>query len=763
MSLRLRIALLVAGIVLTVGAITAIWSAQVVEQAERESLREHGLELARTVVGNVLRDVLSGDVITSRDTLSALVKRIDSLRYAYIRDLKGAFFADSFSEGFPSALLDFPPGDVHEYHYQTPEGSVLHLQVPLLEGTAGSVHLGMDKSRLDRRLYLLRTRILLTSVFLALVGILTGVWLAGRLTRPLVTLGNMMQAYGRGEAVEPQSTASSAPEISSLSIAFARMVKERRQVDEALKSLNRELEEKIDERTKRLRKSETFLNETGRVARMGGWELDVATKEVRWTSETYRIYEVLEDYKPLLEEVINFFHPDDRGRVSKAIQQAMEKGIPYDMEIRFITANGRQLWTRTVCKPEVVDGKTVLLRGIFQDITERKQAEERSTRLGRIIERSFNEIYVFDTESLKFIEVNHGACANLGYSMEELHNLTPLDLKPEFTQKSFEEHIGPLRRSEKEIVVFETVHKRKDGSLYNVEIHLQLMREETPPVFVAIIQDTTERKRMQSMMVQTEKMMSVGGLAAGMAHELNNPLAGILQGLQNIQRRLSPELEKNQEIAQELGVDLKKVYSYIDQRGIKDFFRGISESGERAAVIVNNMLQFARKAESKLHPENLDQLVDQALELAAVDYDLKKKYDFRGIEIVREYDSALPQVDCIASEIQQVLLNIFRNAAQALFTGVGETEPPRIILRIQRINEMACIEIKDNGHGMGEEIRSHVFDPFFTTRPVGEGTGLGLSVSYFIVTEEHNGRMSVHSKPGHGTTFTVCLPLIEIA
>ncbi|MES9876511.1 MAG: ATP-binding protein [Candidatus Sedimenticola sp. 1PA] len=526
-----------------------------------------------------------------------------------------------------------------------------------------------------------------------------------------------------------------------------------------LSAAHRELEDKVEDRTRRLRESEVLLNETGRVAKMGGWEIDVATKDVRWTSETYHIHEVPEDYKPSLDDAINFYHPDDRGKLANAVQQAMDKGIPYDMEVRFVTAKGRQLWIRTNCAPTVIEGKAVKLRGMFQDITGRKLAEERVTRLGRIVERSLNEVFVFDSTSLKFTEVNHGARTNLGYSMEELRSLTPIDIKPEFTLESFEQAIAPLRGSEKEVIIFETVHQRKDGSLYDVEVHLQLMHDETPPVFVAIIQDTTERKRMHSVMVQTEKMMSVGGLAAGMAHELNNPLGGILQGLQNVERRLLPDLEKNRQVAQELGLDLSKTDAYFDQREIKKFIRGIRESGERAALIVANMLQFSRKAESTLHPENLDQLVDQALELAAVDYDLKKKYDFRKVEITREYDSELPQVNCIASEIQQVLLNIFRNAAQAMHMAEEKAETSRLKLRVMKKSEMVCIQVEDNGPGMEEETRKKAFDPFFTTRPVGEGTGLGLSVSYFIVTQEHNGRISVDSQPGKGTTFTVCLPI----
>jgi len=125
-----------------------------------------------------------------------------------------------------------------------------------------------------------------------------------------------------------------------------------------------------------LRESEAFLNATGRMARVGGWEVDAITKEVRWTQETYQIHEVPLDHKPLLDEAINFFHPEDRPKLARAIRRALKHGEPYDMEIRFITAKGKHLWTHTICKPHIVDGKTVRLTGTFQDITERKKAEE---------------------------------------------------------------------------------------------------------------------------------------------------------------------------------------------------------------------------------------------------------------------------------------------------------------------------------------------------------------------------------------------------
>jgi signal transduction histidine kinase len=145
--------------------------------------------------------------------------------------------------------------------------------------------------------------------------------------------------------------------------------------------------------------------------------------------------------------------------------------------------------------------------------------------------------------------------------------------------------------------------------------------------------------------------------------------------------------------------------------------------------------------------------------LAAHDYDLRKKFDFRDIKIVRVYDADLPEVPCVATEIEQVVLNLLRNAAQAM-TATMQDRPPKIILTTQRHMDQALVSIADNGPGIPEDLRSRVFEPFFTTKDVGIGTGLGLSVSYFIVTSHHGGRLRVASTPGEGTCFTISLPLV---
>jgi signal transduction histidine kinase len=137
---------------------------------------------------------------------------------------------------------------------------------------------------------------------------------------------------------------------------------------------------------------------------------------------------------------------------------------------------------------------------------------------------------------------------------------------------------------------------------------------------------------------------------------------------------------------------------------------------------------------------------------------LKKKYDFRRIEIVREYEPDMPRIPCTETEIEQVILNLLKNAAQAMID-IPPDRKPTITLHLRREQRYAVIEVADNGPGMTEETRRRVFEPFFTTKEPGIGTGLGLSVSYMIVTQNHKGLMEVASTPGEGARFTVRLPL----
>ena len=274
---------------------------------------------------------------------------------------------------------------------------------------------------------------------------------------------------------------------------------------------------------------------------------------------------------------------------------------------------------------------------------------------------------------------------------------------------------------------------------------------------IGIAHDITERIRIEEMMTQTEKMIMVSGLAAGMAHEINNPLGAIMQHAQNIERRVSLDIAANRKAAAEVGVSLELVRAYLEQRGILAFIGHIRAAGIRASEIISQMLRFSSRNETGVVNTDVTALLERAVGLAATDYDMKKKYAFRSIEIVREY-AAEPLFATIAVQgMEQVLLNILKNAAQAM-TAVEMRREPRITLRTRQSGEMIVLEIEDNGPGMDEVTRQRIFEPFFTTREVGGGTGLGMSVAYAIVTKGHNGTIDVRSQPDKGSCFTVTLP-----
>ncbi|AHL35672.1 histidine kinase [Pseudomonas brassicacearum] len=273
------------------------------------------------------------------------------------------------------------------------------------------------------------------------------------------------------------------------------------------------------------------------------------------------------------------------------------------------------------------------------------------------------------------------------------------------------------------------------------------------------IDDITQRLSLEEMMVQSEKMLSVGGLAAGMAHEINNPLGAILHNVQNIRRRLSPELPKNLEQAEQLGIELPVVNRYLQSREIPQLLDGIQQAGARAAKIVTHMLSFSRRSTRQMAPCDLPALIDQAVEIAGNDFDLAIGFDFKGQAIIRQFDPNLGPVPGTANELEQVLLNLLKNAAQAIHQRQDDSEPGRIILRTRLNPPWAEIQVEDNGIGMSENVRKRTFEPFFTTKEIGQGTGLGLSVSYFIITNNHKGQMEVQSAPGQGTCFTLRLPL----
>lgn len=243
---------------------------------------------------------------------------------------------------------------------------------------------------------------------------------------------------------------------------------------------------------------------------------------------------------------------------------------------------------------------------------------------------------------------------------------------------------------------------------------------------VVILRDVTEERLMQERLLQSEKMVSVGQLVSGVAHELNNPLTGITGFAQLLLARDLDERTRS---------DIETIYG----------------EAERASKIVQNLLTFARRRKSEKEPANLNALLQRVLELRS--YDLR----VRNIDVVLDLDEDLPETMVDPGQIQQVFLNLIINAEQAM---LSSKESGKLIVRSRNDGDQIRIIFQDDGPGMEPETLRRIFDPFFTTKQAGEGTGLGLTISYGII-EDHGGRIWAESQPGRGTTFFIELPVLH--
>lgn len=308
----------------------------------------------------------------------------------------------------------------------------------------------------------------------------------------------------------------------------------------------------------------------------------------------------------------------------------------------------------------------------------------------------------------------------------------------------------------------EEVHTPEGVRYY--DIHVFPLQSEAITGVVLNIDDATQRVHLEDTMLQATKLASVGGLAAGMAHEINNPLGAMMQSAQFLELALNPRHPRTRARLEGANIDPERLEAYMKERGLFDYLQGIRDMGTRAAKIVSDLLSFARKGTSNHAPCNLNTLLKQTVELAATDYDLKRQYDFRDIEIVYKLTTPLPEVSCDSQQIQQALLNLVRNAAQATAdkrAGVEADYVPQLILRTTVVESNVRVEVEDNGPGIPEDVQKHLFEPFFTTKEVGEGTGLGLWLCWSIIHERHDGRIWVEARQPYGTRFVLELPIAD--
>jgi two-component system NtrC family sensor kinase len=361
-----------------------------------------------------------------------------------------------------------------------------------------------------------------------------------------------------------------------------------------------------------------------------------------------------------------------------------------------------------------------------KEIIERKQAEEEIRQL-----KEFNEGIVQGMEEGIMIENAEGYITFVNPKMAELLGYT----EQELVGKHWSEIIAPscLSQVEKESNKrlegissrYETALLHKDGNQVPGLISARPLFKDGEYVgTLGVFTDLTEIKGMQQQLIQAGKLAAIGQLVAGVAHELNNPLASVVG---------YSELLLRAECSDEIKRDLER----------------INRQGVRAARIVENLLTFARRREPRKKSINLNDVVERSLELQGHQLELDR------ISIVKELDEALPPAMADPFQMQQVFMNIIGNAHQALRDWGGER---RLRVRSELQGDMIHLEFADSGPGIPAEVMGRLFEPFFTTREVGEGTGLGLSIAYGIV-EAHGGRIWADSEVGKGTTFRVRLPI----
>lgn len=416
----------------------------------------------------------------------------------------------------------------------------------------------------------------------------------------------------------------------------------------------------------------------------------------------------------------------------------VEKGEYFKVcsELKIITA-AKECRETEVCITSNLEKGKVKTYAFLRDISHRKKIEYELRRTSQffknLLDGSVNGVIVADMEG-KIILFNEMAGKILGYRPEEMlgkhvTSFYPSHEAQEIMRKLRSDKYGGVGKlSATPYLLLE-----KSGEKIPINLSAFLVYEQDKEVAsVGVFTDLREKIKMeqrlqktQLQLIQSEKMASLGKLAAGVAHEINNPLGGIL-----------------------IYANLMKEEMTQDGSALEDLDRIITET-TRCKRIVKGLLEFAHQTEEKLEPTNVNQGILQCLSL------LQNQSLFHNIKVIKSFDPFLPPVSGNLSQLNQVFTNIIVNAAEAM-EGSGEL---RIKTEVVGGEKMVQVVFQDTGCGIPEGILPNIFDPFFTTKEVGKGTGLGLSVSYGIIVDGHKGQLSAKSKGGEGTAFTIKLPI----
>ncbi len=390
-------------------------------------------------------------------------------------------------------------------------------------------------------------------------------------------------------------------------------------------------------------------------------------------------------------------------------------------------------------------------------------------RLRGIIETTNDWVWEVDADC-RYTYASSRVREILGYEPEDIIGKTPFELMTPEEARRVKEAFGPVIAEKRSFNNLINANLRKDGSTVILETSGKPFFDESGALlgYRGIDRDITLRKKaeddnekMRVQLVQSDKLASIGQLAAGVAHEINNPVGFVssnlnaLSGYIDTVRELDSMNERlleavRQGLSQELPGLVKEIEAFREASDVsfslKDSADLVAESKDglqRIQSIVNGLKEFSHSAEAEMIRSDVNTCLEAAVKLGW--HEIKYK-----AEVVKEL-GAVPLISCRPQQLTQVFLNILVNASQAI------EEKGSIRVRSHHEGEEVKIEISDTGCGISEDVMKRIFDPFFTTKPVGKGTGLGLSIAYGIIGE-HGGRIEIASEPGVGTCFTVSLP-----
>ncbi|ALA60375.1 PAS domain-containing sensor histidine kinase [Nitrospira moscoviensis] len=383
--------------------------------------------------------------------------------------------------------------------------------------------------------------------------------------------------------------------------------------------------------------------------------------------------------------------------------------FPVEAAISHITVEGKKFYT-------------VILR----DLTERKRAErlmrQSEERYRRLI--AVSPVAIFVDRADRIIFINDAGLRLFGaVKADEILGKSPLELFHPGCRTAMKERIRQLLEGRPDVPAAEEQIVKLDGSIADVEVDAARFVDEEGPAIVAMIQDVSERKRLEEQLRKTERIAELGTVASGMAHEIGTPMNVILGRAEYLLERVKEEPVK---------------------KGLQTIIAQV----ERITKVMNQLLSFARRRAPERRPLDLKDVVDASVEI------FQERLARNRIRVDTAVDPACPWAHADADQMNQVLINLIMNAVHAM------PEGGRLRIGLQPAGGMVRLTVSDTGHGMPPDVAAHIFDPFFTTKEFGKGTGLGLTVVKGIL-EEHGGSISVESEVGKGTTFTVLLPQSE--